>query len=84
VIGEPLSDGSAHHPRRDDGDDRIHAWSPMDARMSDLTTSLHPGKVRRQGGRASAVAADDQACAMVPPRLGNRNYLGFAPLPVAA
>src|SRR6476661_6597186 len=25
VIGEPLSDGSAHHPRRDDGDDRIHA-----------------------------------------------------------
>ena len=60
VIGEPLSDGSAHHPRRDDGDDRIHAWSPMGARLSDLTTSLHPGKVRRQGGRASAVAPDDQ------------------------
>jgi ribulose-5-phosphate 4-epimerase/fuculose-1-phosphate aldolase len=45
---------------------------------------LHLGKVRRQGGRASAAAPDDQACAMMPPRLGNRNYLGFAPVPVAA
>ena len=50
----------------------------MGARLSDLTTSLHPGKVRRQGGRASARRQ------RVPPRLGNRGYLGFAPAAVAA
>src|SRR3954465_6598608 len=48
----------------------------MGARLSDPTTSLHPGKVRGQGGRASAGA--------MPPRLGNRGYLGFAPAAVAA
>jgi hypothetical protein len=34
VIGEPLSDGGAHHAGRDDGDERIHgSFSDLEAAL---------------------------------------------------
>ena len=55
VIDEPLSDGSAHHPGRDSGDDRIHAYSPKGARLSDRPDLFAPWQgAQAKGGRAGA------------------------------